>query len=526
MHRVPKTHMIGSDLSGWETCCDNRSRPASPFLVSTRWFLDSKISQEGLDVVLAHLTRPGVSSSRSGNDLLGLCISVHAASDVMEDLLDVKFYVCTCDCCGTFYATDQDAFAPDSVVSILGLDTYPMMMPQISPHAGSFSYQVPDIMKHYKFPAQDLVGENVTVGIIQLGGGYVEGDLTRFLSSLVPSYPQYEAAVPSVTAVSVDNGFNNPSDPYLAANYEVNMDLQIVLACVPKAKIRVYFAPNTSTSFFNAIYRAVSEGCNIVSISWGAPEAVFVHRELYNNLFQAASAAGTTIVVASGDYGSNDNLAPPGSINVDFPAASPWVVACGGTTFLGPANPVESVWSSSNGMASGGGISKYFDKPSYQDGVASLKSVTKRGVPDVAGSADPTFGYIIFVNGQETVLGGTSAVSPLFSGLLAQISSKSGKKYGLVNPSLYASAATSFTDIVSGNNGFYQASAGWDACTGLGTPIGINLANDLQAYFPALPAEEEPNNANTWMITVIVLSVLLFISLSLLVVGSVRFLKV
>jgi kumamolisin len=103
-----------------------------------------------------------------------------------------------------------------------------------------------------------------------------------------------------------------------------------------------------------------------------------------------------------------------------------------------------------------------------------------RGVPDVAGDADPDTGYETRVDGQSGVIGGTSAVAPLWAALLARINAQLGKPVGFINARLYAASA-SFHDIVSGNNGAYAAKAGWDACTGLGSPDGSRVASALQA---------------------------------------------
>ena len=112
-----------------------------------------------------------------------------------------------------------------------------------------------------------------------------------------------------------------------------------------------------------------------------------------------------------------------------------------------------------------------------------------RGVPDVAGNADPTTGYVTLVDGQSGVIGGTSAVAPLWAGLIALINESLGKPVGFINPLLYqqASEASDFHDIISGNNGAYSAGPGWDACTGLGSPIATQIAVMLGA--PAQPVK-------------------------------------
>jgi kumamolisin len=102
-------------------------------------------------------------------------------------------------------------------------------------------------------------------------------------------------------------------------------------------------------------------------------------------------------------------------------------------------------------------------------------------VPDVAGNADPLTGYRVRVDGQDTVIGGTSAVSPLWAALVARCNQRIGGMAGDLHPALYRIGGDAFHDIVQGDNGDYRAGAGWDACTGLGSPNGQALADALAA---------------------------------------------
>jgi kumamolisin len=188
---------------------------------------------------------------------------------------------------------------------------------------------------------------------------------------------------------------------------------------------------------------------------------------------------GITVCVASGDSGSNDGIRD-GSDHVDFPASSPFVLGCGGTTLQATRSAITSevVWNDgANGGASGGGISSFFPAPSWQAGKKAIQSdgasivLTKRGVPDVAGDADPNTGYNVRIDGTDTVIGGTSAVAPLWAGLIARINQTTGTSVGYLNPQLY-SKPQALRDITRGNNGDFEAAMGWDACTGLGTPNG------------------------------------------------------
>ena len=126
-------------------------------------------------------------------------------------------------------------------------------------------------------------------------------------------------------------------------------------------------------------------------------------------------------------------------------------------------------------------MSATFALPSWQKGLSvaagggAVSALGRRGVPDVSADADPATGYVVHVGGTDTVVGGTSAVAPLWAGLIARINATRGKPVGFVNALLYAQPGA-FNDITSGNNGDYSAAPGWDACTGLGTPVGTKVA--------------------------------------------------
>jgi kumamolisin len=153
----------------------------------------------------------------------------------------------------------------------------------------------------------------------------------------------------------------------------------------------------------------------------------------------------------------------------------------------------ETVWNelASNEGATGGGISDVFPLPSWQSGANVPPSANPnhnigRGVPDVAGDADPNTGYVTLVDGQPDVIGGTSAVAPLWAGLIALINESIGKPVGFINPLLYQNPNGDFNSITSGNNGAYSASPGWNPCTGLGSPIGVQVAVALGAPAQAM----------------------------------------
>jgi kumamolisin len=254
----------------------------------------------------------------------------------------------------------------------------------------------------------------------------------------------------------------------------------------------VYFAPNTDAGFIDAVTSAIHDTTNkpsVISISWGSAESTWTAQAMtaMDDAFQAAAALGVTVCVASGDNGSNDNVG--GSTDhVDFPASSPFALGCGGTSLRASKNVISSelVWNDgSGGGATGGGISDFFPSVPWQAGISAKlssgksKSLGNRGVPDVAGNADPETGYTIRIDGTDTIIGGTSAVAPLWAGLIARINQSAGSALGYVNPDLYQNQQA-LRDITQGNNGDFAAAAGWDGCTGLGSPNGKLLLSALK----------------------------------------------
>ena len=375
-----------------------------------------------------------------------------------------------------------------SVEAVLGLDNRPQAQPHFRVRkfgartAAPSSYTPPQVAQAYNFPAK-ASGAGQTIGIIELGGGYRQTDLKAYFKTL-------GLAAPMTTAVSVDGGKNKPSTAS-SADGEVMLDIEVAASVAPGAKIAVYFAPNTDQGFLDAITTAVHDATNkpsVISISWGGPESSWTNQSMtaMDEACQSAAALGITITAAAGDDGSTDGAT---GNNVDFPASSPHVLACGGTKLdaNGATIVSEVVWNelASQEGATGGGVSNVFALPSWQANAHVLASSTStggRGVPDVAGDADPATGYTIRVDGQTSVIGGTSAAAPLWAGLVAVANNQLGKNVGLIQPAIYATKATSaFHDITVGNNGAFKAGPGWDACTGLGSPIASKLIPLLAA---------------------------------------------
>jgi len=424
--------------------------------------------------------------------------------------VDLKMY--TTEDNTRFRGREGEVYIPDDLVGVVtavfGLDDRPaadphlrrlkidaVAEPQLSVKAAAqpaavapHAFNAPAVGKLYQFPA-NLHGTGQTIAIIELGGGYRMSDLNAYFQGL-------GMATPSVVSVSVDGITNNPG-VNTNADGEVALDIEVAGSIAPRAKIAVYFGRNTIAGFLNVINAAIHDPIrkpSVISISWGSAEENFTTaaKQQYEAAFQAASALGVTILAASGDNGSSDGISD-GKAHVDFPAAAPSALSCGGTRLLA-TNPTtiasETVWNDgpTGPGAGGGGVSNFFAKPAYQAGVTVPKSPTQfigRGSPDVSGNADPITGYNIVVGGQRQVIGGTSAVAPLFAGLTALLNeAASPRKVGFIQPKLYATPGTC-RDVTQSSNdysgllGVYRAGPGWDAASGLGSAIGTHWVTAL-----------------------------------------------
>jgi kumamolisin len=380
------------------------------------------------------------------------------------------------------------------VTAVLGLDDRPQARPhfRIRPThnnvqwhaaaAASTSFTPPQVAALYNFPAG--TGQGECIAIVELGGGYRTIDLQRYFSGL-------HISLPKVLAASVDHGKNRPTGSANGPDGEVMLDIEVAAAIAPGAKIIVYFAPNTDAGFLDATTAAIHDTTNqpsVISISWGGPEAAWTQQAMtaFDQAFQAAAAMGITVCAAAGDDGSDDGVGD-GADHVDFPASSPFALACGGTNLQAAGTSItqETVWNEGpNDGATGGGVSRFFPLPPYQEGLqvkrtqGGTQALAMRGVPDVCGNADPQTGYDVRVDGQNMVIGGTSAVAPLWAGLIARINAAKAQRSGFINPHLYVNRSATH-DITQGNNGNFAATTGWDACTGVGSPNGDGLEGNI-----------------------------------------------
>jgi kumamolisin len=409
---------------------------------------------------------------------------------------------------GTYRGRRGEIYIPrqfaEVITGIFGFDTRPKHK---SPRrgrvlgangpGGTNGVSAAEFAKRYNFPTKHqgvkLNGSGQCIAIIELGGGFNNSDLQIY-------FQEIGVAVPKITAVSVDHAGNQPTK-HGAADGEVMLDIEVAGAVAPKAKIAVYFAPNQGSGFFDAINAAIHDTerrPSVISISWGGPEdpAELQTIQAFHELFVEAAALGVTICVASGDHGTADLDAFhwDGAIHVDHPAVDDLVLACGGTQI--DSNGHDVVWNDATpfsnipgggGWATGGGVSETVALPAYQAKAKVPASIATgkhgRGVPDIAMSATD---YFTRVQGVEGASGGTSAVAPLMASLVALLNQAKKKNVGFLNTFLYANVGKGVTkDVRSGTNAIngtvkgYKARTGWDACTGLGTPDGTTILNNL-----------------------------------------------
>ena len=368
-----------------------------------------------------------------------------------------------------YFAESMDLIIPDEVdfiSSILGLNDIPRFERKtiIREFEQNF-YTPPQIGELYNFPFQ-FRGSNRVIAIIEFGGGFKYSDLDYYFLNYLRL-----GVKPQVLYFTMDGVKNDPDSP---DSINVTSDIEIAGSIAKCSIILVYFAPNTELGFFDAVYFAMNNmnysiPCAL-NISWGSAEKENTPSFMrsMNTIFEKARKYNINVFCAAGNNGSSDGLT---GLNVSFPASCQNVIACGGTTIKVIDGKIvdEVVWSET-----GGGYSKIFLRPLYQDEAVTRKY---RGVPDIAGNADPKTGYIIYFNGKLKVIGGTNTVSPLYSGLTALLSQARGS-IGYLNDIIYPNAKTVCYDIVEGSNGpdgKWDATVGWDPCSGNGRIYGDKL---------------------------------------------------
>jgi uncharacterized repeat protein (TIGR01451 family) len=400
-----------------------------------------------------------------------------------------------------FHAPDTEptVAAAVPILHISGLDDYslphpklkprPMTLTNATPQSGAGpggAYRGSDFRAAYSVGTRTGAGQSV--GLLQFDG-YYAADISNYES---------QAGLPSVplTNVSIDGGVSTPG----SGVGEVSLDIEMAISMAPGlSKIIVYEAPNPSPWVDLLSRMATDNLAKQLSCSWGggSPDPTS------EQIFLQMAAQGQSFFNASGDSDAFTGA-------IDFPSDSTNITQVGGTTLTttGPGGSYvsETVWnwglSQGSYVGSSGGISTVYAIPLYQQGIdmtANQGSTTMRNVPDVALTGDNV--YVLYNNGTTGTFGGTSCAAPLWAGFMALVNEQAAAlghgPIGFANPALYAigksnpNYASIFHDITTGNNfsssspSLFSATAGYDLCTGWGSPNGTNLIN---ALIPAAPA--------------------------------------
>ena len=338
----------------------------------------------------------------------------------------------------------------------------------------------PDSSKPFGYTPVQLRHAYGSDQIANLGDGQVIGIVDGFDDPSVESDLAVFSSTFGLPACTVANGcltivFANGVRPPKNANWsmETSLDTQWAHAIAPNAKILLVEAKEgTLGALLGAVPVAVKNGANIVSMSWGSSSEFSLETALDQFLF---NSSGVTYLAASGDSGHG---------KFGYPAASPLVVAAGGTTLHLDAN--GNILSETSWFGSGGGVSKFYPEPAYQSG---FQSSGFRGIPDVSYNANPITGVPVFdsQNGNWIEVGGTSASSPQWAALTAIANSLRAAQGKSTIGSNFLNAIYSnpmdFFDITKGVNGFCgalcTASVGYDFVTGLGSPMAPTVVSVL-----------------------------------------------
>ena len=360
----------------------------------------------------------------------------------------------------------------------------------------------PEIADLYDFPAK-FDGQGQCIALIQAGGGcsggYSVADLKQYLGSLGIDRPPWACFVPVGDVIAVpppeEPPCKNTDEAKIRAWMEVALDIQVVSSVAPGAKIVVYFTDEGYDPFYNAIQTALQDEANkpsVISTSWGFRDDDYFHSPHWNSLFEEAVHRGITVLASSGDDGT-----------LTFPALNRWVLGCGGTTVHAADGEIqrEEAWKVKRGDKTGtsGKGFNHDSLPEYQltgphHGARGIMAPGGRGVPDVAGCAGP-YRWRIFGQDRKdphTGAQGTSAVAPLWAGLIARINQALGCNVGFINHYLYQfgdlqdkKLADAIQPIIPGDSRQSQPDSAqgepyWDTRTGLGRPNGENLLDGLR----------------------------------------------
>ena len=385
----------------------------------------------------------------------------------------------------------------------------PISRPQTVTSADGFLTPA-DVAAAYGIPA-GMNGSGQTIAII-MGAAPSQSDLDEFRQ--VCGFNGTLAPSVDVPVLGGPTGASQAQDAT-----EVTLDSEWAIGMAPGARLRIYEIPSLNTAnILAACTQILADAANdpsirVVSYSGAGLESEYSIGSLMANsqTFAQLAAAGITFLTSSGDGGSNPN--PPSDSNgynssnplgVEYPASDPNATGVGGTTLVINSSwtvTAETAWTSGS-LATGGGISAAFARPSWQTG-SGLPSGNGRCVPDIAAvasansSANLAGGALLILNGQAQSEVGTSLSAPVWAGIAAvinQVRSNLGfKPLGLLGPWIYPLIGTdAFQDITTGSNGSYSAGPGYDLCTGIGSPNVANLIVRIDQEFTAPAFSVQP----------------------------------
>jgi len=404
----------------------------------------------------------------------------------------------------------------------------PIIMAQASPtpptdsqcriHLGVPCYSPQEIRRAYDVTPllnKGFTGKGQSIVIIDsFGSPTIRHDLHVFDQGYgLPDPPSFKILAPLGTVP-----FNPQKIPdQIGWAFETTLDVEWSHVIAPEANIVLLTSPVDETEgvqglpefLFLEKYALDHHLGKIISQSWGATEETLftpAGRQVIQNFeqfYERARDEHVTVFASSGDFGSTDPEINGTTLYpfpvIGYPASSPQVTAVGGTSLFASTSgnyQNEIVWNNKTG-ASGGGISKIFKEPEYQQnnlpGSDQKLLNGHRGMPDVAYNADPNTGILVYVSFVSPVgyylIGGTSEGSPQWAGIIADADQLAGRPLGFLNPAIYRIGNSrdyheSFHDIIFGSNAFagvqgFKATPGWDLSTGWGSPKVATFVTEL-----------------------------------------------
>jgi kumamolisin len=542
--RLPRNHPVSIAARAHDTAWPTERVPLSTAEFTTLYAPPNEVVQAVLGVAKKEgLTVVEVSKARHDIVLEGPIAAFERTYRVRQREYQHEL--------GSYRAHSEPIHLPGQLASlvqgVLGLDT----IPHAHPHAagpgtrGVRALRPAELAAHYRFPAVSSPAGRVAV--LEFGGGVHRMDLRRSGAGAVRvlritdgdgndpgNSPLRRAALQEIMAAwkagasLMDLSTRFPDDLVdFMDTVESTMDTQIVCGLLPDVPLDLVFGSPTADGWRRAIYAQlgfpypgsvsgpgplVRTPPSVISVSWGMSESSWgrMNLQVLHGTLEAAVRRDVTVCCSTGDFGSRNSPAPQSSLGVNYPAASTWALACGGTALQPRASRGhrEVAWNErllGARMAGGGGMSGHFPLPPFQSGrktpspgntwlAGRRRSFRGRWIPDVAAHAGFRPGVAVSLLGQPFAGGGTSAATPIWAALVGRLAAELGRPLGWLTPALYQLADRGgFRDIRSGHNDMdsrpgktlrYRAGPGWDPCTGLGAPDGIALLEALRAGPP------------------------------------------